>query len=134
MKPNELLKQVLSLSLDNLEIFRDIINDKVDRLSQEETYILSSKSNATKVVKAFAKEGLHLVNKGSGRKTEPYSNAGLVRASLSKLFAENPDGVHMSSQWERIAKETGLSIDLCKKTATPLPGYERSSGYWKKAA
>jgi hypothetical protein len=134
MKPNELLNQVMGLSLDNLEIFRDIINDKVERLSQEETYILSSKSNATKVVKAFAKEGLHLVNKGPGRKKDSYSNAGLVRASLSKLFDENPDGVHMSSQWERIAKETGLSIDLCKKTASPLAGYDRNSGFWKKAA
>jgi hypothetical protein len=134
MKPNELLKQVLSLSLDNLEIFRDIINDKVERLSQEETYILSSKSNATKVVKAFAKEGLHLVNKSPGRPKEAGSNSSLVRASLSKLFVEYPDGVHMSSQWERIAKETGLSVDLCKKTASPWTGYERNSGFWKKAA
>lgn len=134
MKLAHLLVAVQDLSLDNLEALQVIVNGRVTSLQSDGEVVAKSKRQAMSVADAFAKEGLSLVPKPRGRQPDPNSAAGKVRAAVQKALAHNPEGIHIDHLFPQVAKETGLSLAVCKVNAMQIKGVIRNYGHWKKAA
>ena len=132
MRPHELLNAVIALPQDHLEVFRDVIGFRLDRLLNEiqppEDRGLIRDTEA--VLAAFADAGMNV--RTPMKSPKPNSISHKLRIIMGDLFETYPHGIVFKNHLDQISEKIGVEPNRLFEIALRIGGIKRQFGIWKK--